>query len=83
MVTPRRAELDPAGGRELAAAIERAAVAARTQSEVQFTYHAVGGPLYAAHDEAMMREDLSATAGGALSGVSLLLVAGFEGSCCR
>ncbi len=79
VVTPRRAELDPAGGRALVAAIERAVAAASTESGLVLTFHAVGGPLYAAHDEKMMREDLSATAGGAVGAVSLLLVAGFEG----
>lgn len=79
IVTPARSEIDPEGGRALAAAIAAAERATRTETSLPFTLHAVGGPLYAAHDEALIRADLSTMTAGGIVGVGLLLIVGLEG----
>lgn len=80
VVTPKRSEVDPEGGRALEAAIAAAeAQTRREHADVPFTLHAIGGALYAAHDERIMRDDLKATAGGSIGGVTLILIVGFEG----
>ncbi|MFN7966517.1 MAG: MMPL family transporter [Acidobacteriota bacterium] len=80
VVTPKQSEIDPDAGRALEAAIAEAeAKTRREHPALRFGLHAIGGPLYAAHDERIMREDLKATAGGSVGGVTLILIAGFEG----
>jgi|HubBroStandDraft_3_1064219.scaffolds.fasta_scaffold04930_3 predicted RND superfamily exporter protein len=83
IVTPARAEIDPAGGRALAAELERAYAQVRREAAPELGPHldfkAIGGPLYAAADEALLREDLTRTGSSTLAGVALVLLAGFEG----
>src|SRR5262249_15596501 len=57
VVTPSRSELDPAAGRALVATLDRAYAAVRRDAGVALVFHAVGGPIYAAHDERIVRED--------------------------
>lgn len=79
ILTPSRAELDPAGGRAFLAELEKAYVRVRQESEIPLDFQAVGGPLYAAQDEAILREDLSRTATTSAAGVAILLLLGFGG----
>lgn len=79
VATPARAEIDPAAGRELIAAIEAATQEAERDLEVGLDVRAIGGPIYAAHDEAIFRRDLATTLSGSTLGVALILILGFEG----
>ncbi|HXO20350.1 MAG TPA: MMPL family transporter [Thermoanaerobaculia bacterium] len=87
VVTPARPELDPAGGRALAADLEKAysqvrhdfAGAHDSDRVLRLEFHAVGGPIYAAHDEAIIREDLVRITFSSVVSVALLVLAGFEG----
>jgi hypothetical protein len=79
IVTPRGGELDPAVGRELAAALERGADRVAADLGAPLALAAVGGPLYAAQDEEMVREDVARTVAGSGLLVVLLLVAWFGG----
>lgn len=79
ILTPSRAEIDPAGGRALLADLEKAYARAREVSDVPLDLVAVGGPIYAAQDESILRADLSRTAAGSAAGVAALLLIGFGG----
>jgi uncharacterized protein len=79
VVTPARAEIDPEGGRALAAAIASAAARVRRELGVPLRVDAGGGSLYAVQDEAILRADLSRTLSGSVLGVALVLLAGLEG----
>ncbi len=79
VITPARAELDPAAGRAILAAIEAARKTAEAESGTRLTVRAIGGPIYAAHDEAILRTDLASTLSGSTLGVAAVLLAGFEG----
>jgi predicted RND superfamily exporter protein len=79
ILTPSRAELDPAGGRAFLAELEKAYARVRQESEIPLDFQAVGGPLYAAQDEAILRQDLSRTATASAAGVAILLLLGFGG----
>ncbi len=79
ILTPSRAEIDPAGGRALLADLEKAYARAREVSDTPLDLVAVGGPIYAAHDERLLRADLSRTAAGSAAGVAILLLIGFGG----
>jgi uncharacterized protein len=79
VLTPARAEIDPAGGRALLAELERARAAVERSAGFELELQAVGGPLYAAHDEELLRSDLSRTATASGIGVALLLLLGFGG----
>jgi hypothetical protein len=79
IVTPARAEIDPEGGRALAAVLAAATARVRRELGQPLRFAAVGGPLYAAQDEAILRADLTRTVSGSAAGVGLALVAGFEG----
>lgn len=79
MITPARAEIDPAGGRALLAELDRAYAGARETVGVPLDFKAVGGPLYAAQDEALIRADLIRTATASALGVAVFLLAGFGG----
>ncbi|HEV2844168.1 MAG TPA: MMPL family transporter [Thermoanaerobaculia bacterium] len=80
VLTPARAEIDPAGGRALVAELDRAYAEARRSSDIPLDFQAVGGPLYAAQDEALLRSDLSRTAAASSVGVGVLLLVGFGGA---
>ncbi|HEX6202335.1 MAG TPA: MMPL family transporter, partial [Thermoanaerobaculia bacterium] len=82
VVTPAAGELDPAAGRALAAALERAFASAVEElaggeRAPPLALAAVGGPLYAAQDERIVRQDLTATLSGSAIVIALLLVAYF------
>ncbi|HEX5043368.1 MAG TPA: MMPL family transporter [Candidatus Polarisedimenticolaceae bacterium] len=79
LVRPARADLDPAAGRALRHAIEEAVVRAREASGLPLSVGAVGGSLYAAHDEAAFRNDLLRTVGFATVLVGILVVLAFDG----
>lgn len=79
ILTPARAEIDPEGGRALLAELERAYAEVRNGSEIPLDFQAVGGPLYAAQDEAILRTDLTRTATASAAGVAILLLLGFGG----
>jgi predicted RND superfamily exporter protein len=83
ILTPARAEIDPEGGRALLADLEKAYAKAREAVDVPLDTPlemvAVGGPIYAAQDETILRSDLSRTAAGSAAGVAILLLIGFGG----
>ena len=79
ILTPARAEIDPEGGRALLADLERAYAKAREAVDVPLDIVAVGGPIYAAQDETILRADLTRTATGSAAGVAALLLIGFGG----
>jgi len=78
-LTPARAEIDPAGGRALIATLDEAYTVVREAADIDLQFAAVGGPLYAAWDEQLLRGDLERTISGSLIGCGLLLVIAFEG----
>ncbi len=79
MLMPARAEIDPQGGRALAAELEQAYAEVRSQLEVELDFHALGGPLYAAQDETLLRRDLERTLTVSLLLTTGILVATFGG----
>ncbi|HEX6862048.1 MAG TPA: MMPL family transporter, partial [Thermoanaerobaculia bacterium] len=79
ILTPARAEIDPEGGRALLADLEKAYAKAREAVDIPLDIVAVGGPIYAAQDETILRADLSRTAAGSAAGVAALLLIGFGG----
>jgi len=79
ILTPARAEIDPEAGRALLADLERAYARAREAVDLPLDIVAVGGPIYAAQDERLLRGDLTRTATGSAVGVALLLLIGFGG----
>jgi uncharacterized protein len=79
ILTPASAEVDPEGGRALLAALRRAYGEVRRSVGVPLDFQAVGGPIYAAQDEAIFRADLTATAISTCVGLALVMILGFEG----
>lgn len=87
VLTPASSEIDPEAGRRLLAELDTAFRTVETElgadppdgatSTLDFT--AVGGPLYAAHDERLLRGDLERTLGGSLLACALVLVLAFGG----
>jgi len=77
IVTPARSEIDPSGGKALAEDLEAAFSGVRESLGLEFRFDAVGGPLYAAADEELIRNDLKRTVSGSTMGCFLLLVAAF------
>ncbi len=79
MLTPAQAEIDPAGGRALLARLAAAYARVRAASPVPLEFQAVGGPIYAAQDEGILRSDLARSGFSTVAGVAAVLLAGFEG----
>jgi uncharacterized protein len=79
MLTPAQAEIDPAGGRALLARLDAAYAKVRAASPVPLEFQAVGGPIYAAQDEGILRSDLARSGFSTVAGVAAVLLAGFEG----
>lgn len=79
VVRPAHAELDPEAGRALRRALERAGAEVRRTTGVPLQVAAVGGPLYAAHDEAAFKRDLLRTISLATILVGALVVLAFDG----
>lgn len=79
VVTPKRGEADAEGGRALSAALDAAYAAVRKEQGGDLVFDAIGGPLYAVHDEAALKDDLVRilTAAGVV--VLLMIVVAFEG----
>lgn len=81
VVTPRRSEIDAEGGKALVADLQRACERIRAESpEVPLRFTPLGGPIYAVHDEAIIRDDLVRITLGSLLSVGLILLVGFEGA---
>ncbi len=80
ILTPAHAEIDPESGRALLADLNRAYAKARARVDIPLEIVAVGGPIYAAQDEALLRADLSRTATASAAGVAILLLVGFGGA---
>lgn len=78
VAVPRADELDAAAGRELARELDATFARVRDQLEVEFDFGTLGGPLYAAGDEALIRRDLTRSFVGAAIGVLALLLAFFR-----
>jgi len=79
LITPARAELDPAEGRAILAAVDRARRRVEREAGLRLVVRSIGGPVYAAHDEAILKGDLASTLSGSTLGVAAVLLAGFEG----
>ncbi len=80
ILTPARAEIDPEGGRAVLADLDRAYAEVRRTVDLPLDFKAVGGPIYAAQDEALLRGDLTRTATASGLGVVVLLLLGFGGA---
>lgn len=61
MFSPTVAEIDPESGRQMEATLAAAFEQVRQESEEPLIFHALGGPLYAAQDERLFREDFAYT----------------------
>lgn len=72
-------ELDATGGRTLLAAVAAADAELKARFGDGWTVQAIGGPLYAAHDEAVIRSDLSRTVTSSLLGCLVVLLIAFAG----
>ena len=79
MITPARAEIDPEGGKALLAELDKAYAQVRQSVGVPLEFHAVGGPIYAAQDESILRADLTRTTAASAIGVAVILLLGFGG----
>jgi predicted RND superfamily exporter protein len=83
ILTPAHAEIDPESGRALLADLDRAYAKARERvresGDIPLEIVAVGGPIYAAQDERLLRADLTRTATASAMGVAVLLLVGFGG----
>ena len=79
VATPVRGESDAAGGRALSAALTAAYARTRAAAGTELEFEAVGGPLYAAHDETALRADLIRILTTASILVLLLIVLAFGG----
>lgn len=79
IVTPARAEVDAAGGRALLGALEAAYAAVRKEQGSDLQFDAIGGPLYAVHDEQALQSDLIRILTAASFLVLGMIVLAFEG----
>ncbi len=79
IVEPAASELDPEAGRTLEAIIDQTVADTASEMNLSLAADAVGGPLFAAHDEAVIRTDLQRTLPITALACSLLLAAAFAG----
>jgi predicted exporter len=79
IITPRRSEIDPGAGRILMAELDAAYARVQREIDVPLHFAAVGGPLYAAQDETILRQDLSLTVTTSAIGCTVILIAAFGG----
>lgn len=79
VVTPSSAEIDPVGGRALLAAVDRALPEAERAGGLELRVTPLGGAVYAAHDESIIKADVIRVLLGSALAVALLLLVGFEG----
>jgi predicted RND superfamily exporter protein len=61
MFSPTVAEIDPESGRQMEATLAAAFEQVRQEAGEPLHFHALGGPLYAAQDERLFREDFAYT----------------------
>lgn len=80
VVEPSAAELDAVAGQRLQITIDEAAAAINRELEEELSIRAVGGPLYAAHDQQVVRSDLERTLSLTALLCGGLLVAVFGGA---
>ncbi|HXV75109.1 MAG TPA: MMPL family transporter, partial [Candidatus Polarisedimenticolaceae bacterium] len=74
VATPRIAELDTAAGREMVRFLDETFREAGRAENGAIEFGALGGPLYAVHDETVIRGDVTRTAFGAAAGIAILLL---------
>ncbi len=79
IVDPAASELDPEAGRTLGAIIDQTVADTASEMHISLAADAVGGPLFAAYDEAVIRTDLQRTLPVTAVACSLLLAAAFAG----
>ncbi|TFG38548.1 MAG: hypothetical protein E4H44_03760, partial [Candidatus Aminicenantes bacterium] len=79
LVEPSGSELDAPSGRRLADAISSSVQLLENEFGHDFRVRSVGGPLYAAHDEEIIRPDLVRTLAVTSIGCGLLIAAVFSG----
>lgn len=79
IATPAGSELDAESGLRLLRDLERAYTSAQDDITTRLTFHALGGPLYAAHDRELLRSDLQWTVTTSAVASLLLLLAAFSG----
>jgi uncharacterized protein len=79
IVTPRSGELDAAMGRKLREVLDAAQRRLRDEVDRELELLAVGGPLYAAEDETLIRRDLEVTVTSSMAACTLLLLVAFGG----
>lgn len=79
LVEPSATELEAAAGQRLADAINNSAETLRDTIGVDIRVRAVGGPLYAAHDEVFIRADLVRTMAATAICCGLIIFAVFSG----
>ena len=78
VVTPAVPEFDSDAGHALNRVLEGAYAAVRDETDSDLVLDAVGGPLYAAQDERIIRGDLVRTVTCSAIGISLLLILYFR-----
>lgn len=74
VATPKAHEIDAGGGGALQAELERLFDQAQSETDVSLEFAAVGGPLYAAHEERSVRRDLIKTLLTSFLAVTLILI---------
>jgi predicted RND superfamily exporter protein len=79
VVTPTRAEADAEGGRQLQSDLQAAYAAARRAEGDDLRFEAIGGPLYAVHDQEALKDDLIRILTAASVVVLLMIIVAFEG----
>lgn len=72
-------EIDVAAGRRLVEQLDGARAMVQAEQGDGWSIRAVGGPLYAAHDEELIRSDLARTVTGSLAGCVIVLLLAFGG----
>lgn len=74
IVTPRASEIDTAAGLHLQGLLESAYAVTWDALGPHLAFEALGGPLYAAQDEKILRGDLTSTVTTSAMGVAILLL---------
>lgn len=79
ILTPSTSDMSPTKGRQLRGELERAFAEVGTGGNADLRFWAVGGPLYAAADEALIKDDLKRTVTSSALGCLVLMVLAFGG----
>lgn len=80
IVTPVGGAADPEAGRRLESTLDAAYASVRSALGTDLAFEAVGGPLYAAHDERALRADLIKIVAAASVLILVLIVLAFDGA---